>query len=70
MTSREIKVNLVMLGKKQKQLIPELAKRGINTAPCELCTALSNMEKRPPKMQRIYDATEDIITEWRKEQGM
>lgn len=70
MTPKEIKIQLVMLGKKQKQLIPELERRGIKTMPCELSTALSDIEKRPPKMQKIYDATEEIIENWRKEQGM
>ena len=70
MTPKEIKIELVMLGKKQKQLIPELERRGIKASTTELCTALSDIESRPPKMQKIYDATEEILAKWGKEQGM
>lgn len=70
MDNREIKMNLLMLGKRQKDLIPELSRRGIKTIPCELSTALSDIERRPPKMEKIYDATLEIIADWRKEQGM
>lgn len=70
MTPKEIKINLVILGKKQKQLIPELERRGFKVQATELCVALSDIEKRPPKMQKIYEATEEIIENWRREQGM
>lgn len=70
MNSREIKMNLALLGKRQKDLIPALADRGIRTIQCELSTALSDIEVRPPKMQKVYDATIEIIEDWRKEQGM
>lgn len=66
MTSTEIKVELMCLGKKQKDLIPELAKRGIIAAPCEISQAFNaSITYSPVKWQRIRSATEEIITEWK-----
>lgn len=65
MTNKEIKVALISLGKKQKELIPELYKRGITTAPCELSQAL-NTEYSPPKWKKIRELSEEIIHEWEK----
>ena len=65
MTRKDIKISLIELEKKQVDLIPELELRGIKTVPTELCTALSE-EVHPPKRQAIWDATEQIISEWKQ----
>ncbi|MCM1523434.1 MAG: hypothetical protein NC120_03145 [Ruminococcus sp.] len=61
----KIKVRLAELGRKQVELIPELAKRGIKVNSTELSQALSGTN-RQPKMQAILSAANEIISEWEK----
>lgn len=51
------------LGKKQVDLIPELAKMGIKTEPAELSNALSGRYQKP-KLDKILSACNVIVTEW------
>lgn len=69
MTSKEIKIALITLGKRQTDLIPELQKRGVNAAPCEISRAF-NTEYNPMKFQKIRTYSEEIIHEWELEQGV
>jgi hypothetical protein len=61
-----IKIRLMELGKKQRDLIPELAKMGIKTEPAELSNALSGLYQKP-KLDRILSACNVIVTAWEKE---
>ncbi len=58
-----IKIRLMELGKKQVDLIPELAKMGIKTEPAELSNALSGRYQKP-KLDKILSACNVIVTEW------
>lgn len=69
MTSKEIKIRLITLGKRQIDLIPELRKRGVSAAPCEISQAF-NSEYSPQKYQKIRSYSEEIIHEWEREQGV
>ena len=60
-----IKIRLMELGKKQRDLIPELAKMGIKTEPAELSNALSGLYQKP-KLDRILSACNVIVTAWEK----
>lgn len=62
----EIKVRLVKLGKKQVDLIPELAKRGIKVDPTELSYAIRGITQTP-KSAKILSAANEIVSEWEKE---
>ncbi len=59
----KIKIRLMELGKKQVDLIPELAKMGIKTEPAELSNALSGRYQKP-KLDKILSACNVIVTEW------
>lgn len=59
----KIKVRLIELGRKQVDLIPELAKRGIKTNPSELTQALKGINQQP-KMGKIISAANEIVSEW------
>lgn len=61
-----IKIELIKLGKKQVDLIPELKARGFKVKPSELCVAISDSEEKPPKMVRLHEAVLEIIKEWKE----
>ena len=63
-----IKIRLMELGKKQVDLIPELAKIGIKTEPAELSNALSGRYQKP-KLDKILSACNVIVTEWENQKG-
>lgn len=65
----DIKVRLLKLGKKQRDLIPELAKLGIKATPPEISDALSGRYQKP-KLDMILSACNEIVSEWEKEAGM
>ncbi len=59
-----IKARLAALGKKQLELVPELAKRGLTiSSPAELSNAI-NGHNAQPKAQQIVSAANEIIKEW------
>lgn len=64
----KIKIRLMELGKKQVELIPELAKMGIKTEPAELSNALSGRYQKP-KLDKILSACNVIVTEWENQKG-
>lgn len=59
----KIKVRLAELGKKQVDLIPKLAKRGLKVNPTELSFAILG-RKQQPKTDKILSATNEIVSEW------
>lgn len=61
-----IKIELIKLGKKQVDLIPELKARGFKVKAPELCVAISDSAEKPPKMVRLHEAVLEIIEEWKK----
>jgi len=61
----EIKIRLIKLGKKQKDLIPELEKRGIKCTPAELSNAINDVD-RTPKASRIVELANKIVSEWER----
>ena len=61
----EIKIELLKLGKRQVDLVPELKKRGITTNPPELSNALRGLPR--PKFEQIREESMKIIEEWQKE---
>lgn len=61
----KIKVRLVELGKKQVDLIPELAKRGMKVNPTELSLAILGKSQQP-KASKILSAANEIISEWER----
>lgn len=61
----KIKIRLIELGKKQADLIPELAKRGIKANPTELSQALTGRCQQP-KAEAIISAANEIVKEWEK----
>lgn len=69
MTNKEIKLALVSLGKKQKDLAAELCKRGISAAPCEISQALNpQVVYNPLKFQKIRNVSAEIIQDWEREE--
>lgn len=61
----KIKVRLAELGKKQLDLIPELAKRGLKVNPTELSLAILGRSQQP-KTEKILSAANEIVSEWEK----
>ena len=61
-----IRIRLFELGKKQKDLLPELKKLGITAVPSELSNALSGVNTGP-KASQIVDLSNQIIKVWEKE---
>jgi hypothetical protein len=61
-----IKIRLLELNKKQADLIPILAERGIKTNPWELSPAV-NGKSLTPKAKMIVKEADRIITEWENE---
>lgn len=59
----KIKVRLAELEKKQVDLIPELAKRGLKVNSTELSQAISGKNQQP-KMGNILSAANEIISMW------
>lgn len=64
----KIKVRLVELGKKQVDLIPELAKRGIKVDPTELSYAIRGITQTP-KSGKILSSVNEIVSEWERERS-
>lgn len=64
----KIKVRLVELGKKQVDLIPELAKKGLKVNPTELSLAIGGKNQQP-KMGDILSAANEIVSRWEQEQA-
>lgn len=62
----KIKVRLAELERKQIDLIPELAKRGIKVNPTELSYAIRGRTQQP-KAAKILSAANEIISEWESE---
>lgn len=61
-----IKIRLWELGKRQKDLIPELEKLGIRATPAELSNAINDIDKGP-KASQIVSLANQIVTAWEKE---
>lgn len=61
----KIKVRFAELGKKQVDLIPELAKRGLKVNPTELSNAILGRTQQP-KTDKILSAANEIVSEWEK----
>lgn len=61
-----LKVRLVELRRKQYELIPELAKRGIKANSAEVSNALNGTYKSK-KFEQIVSIGNEIVTEWEKE---
>ena len=59
----KIKVRLMELGKKQTDLIPELAKRGIKANPTEISQAVNGTNQQK-KIMDIISAANEIVSEW------
>ena len=59
----KIKVCLAELGKKQVDLIPELAKRGLKVNPAELSNAILGRIQQP-KSDKILSAANEIVSAW------
>lgn len=63
----EIKVRLVQLGKKQRDLLPELKKRGFgDLAESQLSLAV-NFKDKFPQTIKIQSAIREILSNWEKE---
>lgn len=65
----KIKVRLAELGRKQVELIPELAKRGLSVNPTELSLAILGRSQQP-KAEKILSAANEIVSEWEKEKNI
>ena len=63
MTTSQIKVKLIELNKKQKELLPELRDRGFNVSGSEL-SAIITRSQQGPKADAVLSAIEDIIAKW------
>jgi len=61
-----IKIELIKLGKKQVDLLPELRARGFNVRACELSQAINDKIPKPPKWAKLREAVLEIIAEWEK----
>lgn len=62
-----IKIELLMLGKKQVDLIPVLEERGIKTMPSDISAAINEGRYyHQPRMVKIRTAILEIIEEWKK----
>lgn len=59
----KIKVRLAELGKKQVDLIPELAKMGLKVNPAELSLAILGRSQQP-KTEKILSAANEIVSTW------
>ena len=60
-----IKIRLIELGKKQKDLIPALLKKGIDANPAEISNALNGTYQKP-KLDKILTACNEIVSEWER----
>ena len=63
-----IKARLADLGKKQVDLIPELAKRGLKVNPTELSQAIKGINQQK-KIMNVLSAVNEIVSEWEKQEG-
>lgn len=64
----KIKVRLAELGRKQVELIPELAKQGLSVNPTELSLAILGRSQQP-KAEKILSVANEIISAWENERG-
>lgn len=55
------------LGRYNKDLIPELAKKKIKVSPPELSVALAGLSQSPKSMS-IVSAANEIVSRWEREQ--
>ena len=63
----EIKIELLKLGKTQKQLRDALEKRGITATPCQISLAIRG--GYTPKEEVIRNESMKIISEWQQEEN-
>lgn len=63
-----LKSRLADLGKKQYDLIPELAKMGFRVNPAELSQAVNGTSQQP-KIEKVASACNEIVTRWEKERA-
>lgn len=64
----EFKIRLMLLGKKQVDLIEPLAEKGVFVAPCQLSIAINGKGKQK-KHQKISQAVDEILTAWEGQEG-
>lgn len=60
----EYKIELMKLGKTQRDVVKALADKGITTSTPDLCAALKGLPR--PKYEMLRSETEKIIDEWKK----
>ena len=61
----EIKIRLIRLGRKQKDLIPVLRGKGIIATPAELSNAINDIDQGP-KAKQIVSVSNEIVSQWEK----
>lgn len=64
-----IKARLCLLGKKIKDLIPELEKCGLKVTPADLSNALNGVNTAP-RAQQIVSTANRIVNEWEENNGV
>ena len=62
----EIKIELLKLGKKQSDLLPELRKLGHKVCPADISSYLSG-NIQTPKSKLVLEDAEKIIAKWGEE---
>ena len=62
----EIKIRLMRIGKKQKDLIPELRKKDININPPYLSNILTGVREGKESIM-ILQQCDEIISEWERQ---
>ena len=65
---QNLKVRILLCGKKNIDVIEEIKKRGINVSPCSFSSALHG-RLNTPAGRNILQAAEEVISGWEKEQG-
>ena len=61
----EIKIELLKLGKRQKDLIAELRGRGFKVSPSDF-SCMVNGYLQTPKAEKVLAESEVIINEWKE----
>lgn len=62
----EIKIELMKLNKKQRDLVSELQKLGYKVGPADMSAAI-NGYLNTPKGEKIIEESEKIIERWKSE---
>lgn len=62
----EIKLELIKLGKRQKDVVFELQKLGYKVSPADMSSILSGYLKTP-KAEKIIEESEKIIEKWKED---